>query len=110
MQKRVASDSSRSAVGGLAGWLLSWFPGRLRRGQRRAPRLAVIERITLGPRQALVLVEAEGRRLLLATSPEGTPAFYSLDEPGGQLASAPISRASTVPIRQTATDRDVRAS
>jgi flagellar biogenesis protein FliO len=60
----------------LAGWLL----GRLRRGGRCAPRLELMERITLGPRQSLALVEAEGRRFLVATSPEGAPAFYALDE------------------------------
>jgi hypothetical protein len=34
----------------------------------------------LAPRQSLALVEAEGRRLLVATSPEGAPTFYALDE------------------------------
>jgi flagellar biogenesis protein FliO len=53
--------------------------GRLR-GQRRAqPRLELLERISLAPRQSLALVEAEGRRFLVATSPEGGPAFYALD-------------------------------
>jgi hypothetical protein len=61
---------------GLAGWLL----GRLKsRGQVR-PRLELLERITLAPRQSLALIEAEGRRFLVATSPEGAPTFYSLDE------------------------------
>ncbi|MFZ1084292.1 MAG: flagellar biosynthetic protein FliO [Terracidiphilus sp.] len=64
------------AVGGLAGWLLE----RLRRSGRSAPRLALVERIALAPRQSLALVEAEGRRFLVATSPEGAPAFYALDE------------------------------
>ena len=62
-------------MGGLAGWLLDRWQGR-----KRAPaRLAVLERIALAPRQSLALVEAEGRRFLLATSPEGTPAFYPLE-------------------------------
>lgn len=73
-------------VGGLAGWLL----GRLRRGPRRSPRLALLERITLAPRQSLALVEAEGRRLLVATSPEGAPAFYALD--GSRLSEVPATR------------------
>jgi flagellar biogenesis protein FliO len=63
--------------GGLAGWLL----GRLRSGGNRRPRLELIERIALAPRQSLALIEAEGRRLLVATSPEGAPTFYALDEP-----------------------------
>jgi flagellar biogenesis protein FliO len=64
------------AVGGLAGWLLS----RFRSGGSRPPRLALLERIALAPRQSLALVEAEGRRFLVATSPEGAPAFFALDE------------------------------
>jgi hypothetical protein len=62
-------------IRGLAGWLL----GRLHGLRRTPPRLAVLERITLAPRQSLALVEAEGRRFLVATSPEGTPVFYPLD-------------------------------
>jgi hypothetical protein len=50
------------------------------RGRRGAePRLAVLERIALAPRQTLALVEADGRRFLVATSPEGTPSFQALD-------------------------------
>jgi hypothetical protein len=63
-------------VAGLAGWL--W--GRLRGDSRPQPSLTLVERITLAPRQSLALVEAEGRRLLVATSPEGPPTFYALDE------------------------------
>lgn len=70
-------------VGGLAGWVL----GRLRRGPRPEPRLALLERITLGPRQSLSLIEADGRRVLVATSPEGAPAFHALD-----VGSAPKKR------------------
>jgi flagellar biogenesis protein FliO len=60
----------------LAGWLLN----RLRTGAGRPPRLALLERIALAPRQSLALVETEGRRFLVATSSEGAPAFYALDE------------------------------
>jgi len=63
------------AAGGLAAWLLQ----RLHVVRRCEPRLAVLERIALAPRQSLALVEAEGRRFLVATSPEGTPAFFALD-------------------------------
>jgi hypothetical protein len=52
------------------------------RARRLAPRLEVVERIALGPRQSLVLVEADGRRLLVATSAEGGAAFYALDASG----------------------------
>jgi len=62
-------------IGGLTGWFLA----RLRGGRRAGPRLALVERIALGPRQWLSLVEAEGRRILVATSAEGGPAFYPLE-------------------------------
>jgi flagellar biogenesis protein FliO len=69
-------------VGGLAGWLL----GRLRVSRRPAPRLVVLERVALAPRQSLALVEADGRRFLVATSPEGAPSFYALDTDACQTA------------------------
>jgi flagellar biogenesis protein FliO len=80
-------------VGGLAGWLL----GRLRGVARPQPKLALLERITLAPRQSLSLVEADGRKFLIASSPEGAPAFYALDEQpraaasGRARAGAPVS-------------------
>jgi hypothetical protein len=67
--------TNRAPAGGLTGWLLD----RLRSTRRAQPRLALLERIALAPRQSLALVEAEGRRFLVATSPEGAPAFYALD-------------------------------
>ena len=60
---------------GLGAWLVEKLRGR----RRAEPRLALLERISLAPRQSLALVEAEGRRILVATSPEGGPAFYPLD-------------------------------
>jgi flagellar biogenesis protein FliO len=72
----MKANEKTMEMGGLAGWLL----GRLKGRGRRQPRLELVERITLAPRQSLALVEAEGRRFLVATSPEGAPAFYALDE------------------------------
>jgi flagellar biogenesis protein FliO len=72
----MKANENATAVGGLAGWLLGWLKSR----GRRQPRLELVERIALAPRQSLALVEAEGRRFLVATSPEGAPAFYALDE------------------------------
>ncbi len=72
--------NSGEAIGGLVGWLMA----KLRSRQRTEPRLALVERIALGPRQSLALVEADGRRLLVATSAEGGPAFYPLDESPGR--------------------------
>jgi hypothetical protein len=79
---KLAASTNTSAParaegpGGLAGWLLQRLGGQ----SRPRPKLALVERITLAPRQTLSLVEAEGRRLLIATSPEGAPAFYPLDD------------------------------
>jgi hypothetical protein len=53
---------------------------KLRPRPRVERRLALLERIALALRQSLALVEAEGRRILVATSAEGGPAFYPLDE------------------------------
>ena len=61
--------------GGLAGWLLARFRNRI----AAQPRLSLVERITLAPRQTLCLVEAEGRRFLIASTPEGGSAFYPLE-------------------------------
>ena len=73
---------------GLARWLLA----RLRRENSLQPRLALLERITLAPRQTVALVEAEGRRLLVATSPDAAPTFYALDEIGQLPHRANTSR------------------
>lgn len=73
---RAQAETGRPAIGGLAGWLLS----HLRVRTRPTPKLALLERITLAPRQTVALIEADGRRLLIATSSEGAPAFYALDD------------------------------
>lgn len=62
---------------GWAGWLM----GKLHASGRARPRLRLVERIALAPRQSLALVEAEGRRFLVATASDGAPAFYPLEEP-----------------------------
>lgn len=64
-----------------AGRLALWLMEHLRRSPRAPSRLALLERINLAPRQSLALVEADGRRLLVATSPEGAPTFYALNGP-----------------------------
>ena len=75
------SKNGGAAIGGLAGWLAAKFRGP----ERREPRLALLERITLAPRQSLALVEAEGRRFLVATSADGGPSIYPLDEFSGSF-------------------------
>jgi flagellar biogenesis protein FliO len=82
---RLDAAAGKAPLGGLAGWLLS----KLRRAHRARPRLTLVERITLAPRQSLSLIEAEGRRLLVATSADGASAFYPLDEPGAASRPTP---------------------
>lgn len=69
----------RSPVSGLVGWLVEQFKQRFKTASHVQPRLALLERITLAPRQSLALVEAEGRRFLVASSSESGPVFYALD-------------------------------
>jgi hypothetical protein len=75
LQQTDRNSGSNPAIGGWAGWLIA----RMRATRRHQPRLQLLERITLAPRQSLALVEADGRRLLVATSADGGPAFYPLD-------------------------------
>lgn len=93
-QKRPAAQ-----IGGIAGWLIGRWRGR----KTATARLALVERIMLAPRQSLALVEAEGRRILVATSAEGAPAFFPLhDSNGGDegvKAANPASRATVRPAR-----------
>jgi hypothetical protein len=77
-----ASKAASFSANGMVGWLL----GRMRGRSRPQARLAVLERITLAPRHSLALIEAEGRKLLVATSPDGAPVFYALD---GLVPNAP---------------------
>jgi hypothetical protein len=81
--ERKSKARGRGQIGGWAGLLFGWANarlGKLRKSAGAPPKLALIERITLAPRQSLALVEAEGRRILVAVSAEGGPAFYALDE------------------------------
>ena len=64
-----------AAIGGWAEWVVK----RLRGAVRPRARLELLERIVLAPRQSLALVEADGRRFLVATSAEGSPAFLALE-------------------------------
>jgi flagellar biogenesis protein FliO len=68
----------RQGAGKLCGWT-GWLIKRLTRSECAPPRLALLERLTLAPRQSLVLIEADGQRILVATSIEGAPAFYPLN-------------------------------
>ena len=82
------------AIGGWAGWI--WK--RWRSARRPRARLELLERITLAPRQTVALVEADGRRFLVATSAEGSPAFLAL---GGGAGRRPM----TIPAKTIAARR-----
>ena len=75
------TENGHAHAGALSRWgvVAGWLGRRLRGAQQPRPRLAVIERIALAPKQSLVLVEAEGKRLLVSTSAEAGASFYSLD-------------------------------
>jgi hypothetical protein len=85
-------DGSAGWTGGWAGGWAGWLLGRWRSRRRVEPRLALVERITLAPRQSLALIEAEGRRILVATSAEGGPAFYPLNGNASSRVYAGASR------------------
>ena len=66
------TTSHASQRPGLAAWLLNRFKRR-----SLQPRVA-LERIVLAPHQAVSLIEADGQRILVATSPEGASSFFPL--------------------------------
>lgn len=80
----------RVMAAGWTGRLVGW----LRREARPRPRLELLEKISLAPKQSLALVEADGRRFLVASSAEGTPAFYPLGAPAMRRGVAARARVS----------------
>ena len=84
-------ESSSATPAGLAGWLLARL-GRISRKERLQPRLELIERISLAPRQSLALIEVEGRRFLVACAADSTPAFF----PVGASTARPAPRMARV--------------
>jgi len=85
------TGAAAERVGGVAGWLMAKF----RRSERSQPSLALLERITLAPRHSLALVEVEGQKILVATSQEGGPAFYTLRELRGSNMNPEAGKART---------------
>lgn len=82
-QRQPSAAAPPSQRSGLASWLLSRFHPRA----FQQPRLALVERIILAPRQTVALIEADGQRVLVATSAEGAPAFFSLHPNPGRNSS-----------------------
>lgn len=58
--------------------MTTWLLDRFHRRAAQQPRLALVERILLAPRQIVALIEADGQRLLVAISSEGAPVFFPL--------------------------------
>lgn len=84
--RKIGGEEGR----GLGAWLVETLRGR----RRAEPRLALLERISLAPRQSLALVEAEGQRILVATSTDGGQAFFPLDGSCGVRPRAATNSAS----------------
>ena len=83
---RVASRQS-----GLGAWLAA----RLRRGVKKEASLLLVGRISLAPRQTIALLEADGERLLVATSADGSPAFFPLRQASSRPRTQRRSTAAT---------------
>ena len=79
-QERARKVEATGQTPGLPGGWTGRLLARLRVRSSQRPRLELLDRISLAPRQSLALVAAEGRRFLVATSAEGGPAFYPLDQ------------------------------
>jgi flagellar biogenesis protein FliO len=97
--------------GGLAAWLISRLQKGAEAREQRKSRLALVERISIAPRQSLALVEAEGRRFLIGTSQDGGPVFYALDETSGPVNStAPSTRSAKTRAVKNAAGSSARVS
>jgi hypothetical protein len=68
----------------LGSGLAAWLSRRLHASSAPPPQLSILARIALGPRQSLALVEAEGVHVLVGTSADGPPSFFSLAEDSGR--------------------------
>lgn len=103
-ESKVRREDDRRRVGGLTGRLLAFLARR--RSRRAVPRLALIERIALAPRQSLALVEAEGRRILVATSAEGASAFFPIDDGARPAAGIQAVQSHAEPVPQSSAARE----
>jgi Flagellar biosynthesis protein, FliO len=104
--RELARPLRSADPGGWAGWLMA----RLRGAGRPQPQLRLLERIAIAPRQTLALVEAEGRRFLLATSGDGAPAFYPLEEPERRTGSHRAAHGMRTPPSRTAPSESFSAT
>lgn len=75
--------------GGVFGWLVKKLKTGFAQREQHGSRLTLLDRISLAPRQSLVLIEAEGRRILVATSSDGGSAFFALDGEAHRASDRP---------------------
>jgi len=80
MEAPINSRLVRNWFDRLLGRWVTRLAGGTRRWEKPKPRLALVERVSLAPRQSLALVEAEGRRFLVATSHDSGTTFYALGD------------------------------
>ena len=115
----IANAASSSQAVPIGDWLrriLEWMTASLLRSWRRSTarqaRLAVIERIALGPKQSLVLVEADGVRLLVATSSDAASAFFPLPKQtdAGSTEDAVVQSSAMSSCVQTGSSRSLRSN
>jgi hypothetical protein len=74
--RSTTPDKDQQKRPGMAAWLAGCFRHRALNEHR----LTMVEKINLAPHQTVTLIEADGQRLLVATSGDGTPSFYPLKD------------------------------
>ena len=79
-------------TGRLGSQLAAWLSRRLHASSAPPAQLSILARIALGPRQSLALVEAEGVHVLVGTSADGPPSFFSLAGDSGRSADRALNR------------------
>ena len=76
----------------LGSGLAAWLSRYLHTSSAPPSQLSILARIGLGPRQSLALVEAEGVHVLVGTSADGPPSFFSLSGGSGRRAEDALDR------------------
>jgi len=73
-------------VGWVRNWrgAAAWILERVHRVARPS-RIAVLEKISLAPRQSLALIEVDGERLLVGTSQQVQLQFHALRKSGSRI-------------------------
>lgn len=84
----------------ILGGTIAWLARRWTRSEGHPPRLAVVERLALSPKQWLLLVEADGVRLLISTSSEAPSTIFPLHgAPAGRSTPDGSISDGSIPVR-----------